>query len=34
MVQLEVIKFGQTIFMMNDVLMYDEEQDMPMAAQA
>ena len=34
MVTLEMVKLFQAIFMANDVLMYDEEQDMPMRALA
>ena len=31
---LELVKFWQASFMEREVLMYDEEQDMPMRAQA
>jgi phospholipid-translocating ATPase len=34
MVTLEVVKLWQSIFMGYDVLMYDDEQDMEMRAQA
>jgi phospholipid-transporting ATPase len=32
MVTLELVKFWQAMFMSQDYLMYDEEQDMPMLA--
>jgi hypothetical protein len=32
MVSLELVKLWQGGFMQNDVLMFDEEQDMPMRA--
>ena len=34
MVSLELVKFWQAIFMSNEILMYDEEQDMQMRAQS
>lgn len=34
MVTLEVVKLGQAIMMQNEILMYDDEQDMQMKAQA
>ncbi len=34
MVSLELVKFWQAMFMSLDVQMYDDEQDMPMKAQA
>ena len=34
MVTADMVKLFQAIFMANDVVMYDEEQDMPMRAQS
>jgi phospholipid-transporting ATPase len=34
MVTFELVKFWQALFMQNDALMFDEEQDMAMRAQS
>ena len=34
MVSLEIVKFWQALFMSSEYLMFDEEQDMAMRAQA